>query len=192
MIFAGLLKGRPPEIYRTLIPKQSSIYSYIRQPDFRESFYCTVPTSLEIDASLAFKHFVDSPPPVIQFLLKVRDTLFRPFGLQTSEHPSPIDFIEPPVARETSTVSDMFISFKSKEEVIWGLQDKHLDFVISLICLPKPAHEVKESLHEYEIWVSSAIRYHNIWGRLYFFSVNLIHVFVLKTMILTMKKRISI
>ncbi len=71
------------------------------------------------------------------------------------------------------------MTYESSEEVIWSLADRHLDFSVSVMAIFK---EKVSDLHHYDIYVMSAVRYNNKWGRVYFFCIKGIHSYVVKTM----------
>lgn len=86
-------------------------------------------------------------------LLTVRDQLVRPLGLKRSSRSGSARF--PVVAR-------------SDDEVVVGLDDRHLDFRTSLTV-------VTDTEHGAHLLVTTAVRRHNLLGKCYFGLVRVPH-----------------
>lgn len=83
-------------------------------------------------------------------LLRLRNTLVRPFGLKTGAPDRPIF----PTCLETET------------ELILGTDDRHLNFRIGLIRA------------EGRIYLSTSVDPHNLWGRAYLRLVMPFHILI--------------
>jgi hypothetical protein len=83
-------------------------------------------------------------------LLWLRNSLVRPLGLKTGTEGAPIF----PVAHETA------------DEIILGIDDRHLDFRIGLI------------RQDGRLFMSTWVRPHNLWGRAYLAAVMPFHILI--------------
>jgi hypothetical protein len=83
-------------------------------------------------------------------LLRLRNTLVRPFGLKTGTPGQPIF----PVCRETT------------DEIVLGTDDRHLDFRIGLIRA------------EGRLYMSTLVHPYNVWGRAYLATVMPFHILI--------------
>lgn len=127
------------------LPRTSTLWSLHQPGDFLDCY--SVPSSLSpseaADRGLAL-------PPWADALLRLRNTLVRPFGLKTGEPDRPIF----PICHET------------EEEIILGTDDRHLDFRIGLI------------RQGGRIYMSTWVRPHNLWGRAYLRAVMPFHILI--------------
>ncbi len=138
------------------------------------------------NAPLVFKKLLEDPPRLVMTIVKLRDFLFRIVGLKTSDVSNPIKFVELPVERDRPLVAGMDMSYHSQREVIWTLQDKHLTFAISVLVKNAEADEKKLC----GVYVSTVLKYHNIWGRAYFFTIRFIHGIVIRSMFKKLMKEL--
>lgn len=97
-------------------------------------------------------------PKMVLYLLKLRDMLVKPLGLQTG-----------------GSFTDMIIS-RNEHEIILGAGDKHLNFYVSLLCLPSQEEKQKISLTTY-------VKYNNNLGKIYFFIIRIFHKFIVKALL---------
>lgn len=94
-------------------------------------------------------------PKLVLYLLKVRDILVKPFGLQTGD-----SFVD-------------LIIRQDERETILGASDRHLNFYVSLSC--SSLEEEKQ-----EISIKTYVKYNNSLGKVYFFVIRLFHKFIVK------------
>lgn len=69
------------------------------------------------------------------------------------------------------TIGMFNIYYISKDEIIAGENDKHLDFIVSLL------------RHENALTVSTFVKYNNLFGKIYMFFIAPMHKIVVKNMI---------
>ena len=118
-----------------------------------------------------------SLPDWVWALLKFRDLLVRPFGLETGLIPSQAS-IEKSIH---FTAGDRAIFFtvtdRNESEIVMSEDDKHLDFRTSLF-LDKTKAGRRNTLH-----LTTLVQFHNWWGRLYFLPVKPFHKAIMKTLL---------
>lgn len=171
------------KLRKSEIPKISKLVHILSSADFIESFHSQVETFGAIDATFAFKQLFESPPGFVFVIMKIRDFIFRVFGLKNTKFASPVDFVDVPVSRQEPITSDMVLGFQSPEEVVWGIRDRHLDFGISVFV---QCHENEAGNFDSHIFLSTAVKYKNTFGRVYFTLIRGIHTVVVKAMMRTM------
>lgn len=72
---------------------------------------------------------------------------------------------------------------KSPNEEIFGRQDKHLSFYVSLWC--GNFHGNRQVLR-----ITTIVKYNNILGRVYFFFIKFFHYVIIRSLLNHIKKRL--
>ena len=126
-----------------------------------------------------------SIPGWVKGLLNLRDFLVRPFGLETGVVPQ----------RETIDASlhynigDRAIVFhvidRSESEIVMAEDDKHLYFKTSLF-----VERINEKRLD-NVYLTTLVQFHNIWGELYFTPVKPFHKLIMKAMLKNLKPRLQ-
>ncbi|MES2915795.1 MAG: DUF2867 domain-containing protein [Pseudomonadota bacterium] len=127
------------------LPRASSLWSLHRPGDFLDCY--SVPSTLS-PREAATRGL--TLPRWAAALLRLRNTLVRPFGLKTGKPGAPIF----PTCLET------------EDEIILGTDDRHLNFRIGLY------------RQEGRIFMSTWVRPHNLWGRAYLRLVMPFHILI--------------
>lgn len=144
------------------IPMQSLLRNYLPS-DYIDSYSkdvtCQEAITPEEFFNMAFKQF----PRWVSWLLKLRNVLVKPLGLDTK-----------------SRFSD-FVRDKNDNEIICGMPDKHLNFNVSLWC-----GEYKNKRQELRI--TTIVKYNNLLGRVYFFVIRPFHCII----VISILKHISL
>ena len=139
------------------IDKVSLINNYL-PADYLDSFSreAAVPKNITPDAffDMVFSQF----PCWIDWLLKLRNTLVKPLGLDTK-----------------SRISDSVYE-RNTNEIIWGIPDKHLNFYVSMWC---GSYENGKQ----ELRITTVVKYNNSIGRLYFFIIRPFHKIIISAML---------
>lgn len=101
------------------------------------------------------------PPAWIYVLMKLRNILVKPFGLKTG--------------KLEDRLPEM-IRARNDREIVIGMEDTHLNFYVSLWC---------SSLQNgcQMLAVTTVVRYHNTWGRMYFLCIKPIHRILVKSLL---------
>lgn len=105
----------------------------------------------DIDTVIAA--FLGAMPRWADGLMRLRDTLVRPFGLKTAQ-PWSANLPQPPY-RVGQTLGIFRILQLIEHEVIMGEDDRHLDFRVSLL------------VDGNDLYMSTLVRPHNLAGQLY-------------------------
>jgi hypothetical protein len=146
------------------LPEGTSILEGMASVDYLDSYVALTP-----DASIGeITEKVFALPWWVLFALRVRHVLIaKPFGLTTGRFDS---------AEATGTGSEPVpVITRCANEIVMGSDDKHLYYRISVM---------KESLgEETRVFLSTAVRFHNVWGRLYFLPVQVGHRLVVRSLL---------
>lgn len=148
---------------KTKIHKGDLIDNYL-PADYSDSFSKEVMTEESITPDAFFDMAFNRFPAWIDWLLKLRNTIVKPLGLDTQ-----------------SRFSDS-ICERSPNEIIWGMPDKHLDFHVSMWC-----GEHRDG--KQELRITTVVKYNNRFGRLYFFVIRLFHGIIIKSILNSIEKR---
>jgi len=127
--------------------------------------------------------FLMEPPGWISMLFKIRNRIVGVFGLKTTDG----DGAKQPSEFKLEVGQKIGFSkvySKSANEVIFGEDDKHLNFRVSLFL-------DQQSPGENNIVISTAVQFNNWLGRLYFLPVRPFHALIVKSMLRGVAKEIS-
>ena len=123
-------------------------------PDVADSFTVVLPPGASTDVEVWRRRLFASPPAIVQRLLRLRDVLVRPLGLRTASGDDPLEGFP--------------VLGRGEDEVLMGLDDRHLDFRVSLRLLQSGG--AAESLQ-----LTTTVTFHGAPGRLYFALIRPFH-----------------
>ena len=123
-------------------------------PDVADSFTVALPPGASTDLEVWRRRLFASPPAIIGRLLRLRDLLVRPLGLRTASGDDPLEGFP--------------VLGRGEDEVLMGLDDRHLDFRVSLRLLRSGG--AAEFLQ-----LTTTVVFHGGLGRLYFALVRPFH-----------------
>jgi len=107
-------------------------------------------------------------PGWVNALGKLRDLLVKPFGIKTGND----------IKKEQMTKSEFNFApvlYRSDEEIVMGMDDKHLYFRLSVL---KVAHRENS-----EVFLTTIVRFNNPGGRIYFAVIRPFHALIVRTML---------
>lgn len=127
---------------------------------YTDTYTTTVRNARRMTAGDLFRlMFVCYPKPV-QYLLRLRDRLVKPFGLQAGS-----GFAE-------------LMQEQSEEEIVFDKSDKHLTFQVRLECSPPDIRTRCQSVR-----ITTSVRFHNALGKTYFFFIRPFHCLICKSLL---------
>ena len=148
----------------------SSIPSKIAAEQLQGQNFCDSFTARSAEKLLALeaaRKIMASEPKWINTLIALRNRLVRLVGLKG----------EAPAILQTTEKFGMFPIVSSTPEcVVLGFDDRHLDFRIVIETKPAPDAQTDVSL-------ATAVKWHNIWGRLYLAFVLPFHKIIVRSML---------
>ena len=145
---------------------------YFINPNYIDKFSAKFNTDKQINIKdLAFEMF-SYTPNWVNSLMKLRDFLVGRFGLKTS------DQIQK-AKQQILAIGEPYPMFKvidfNDEEIMFGENDQHLNFVTSVA--------LTQSGNNYELFSLTAVKFNNGFGRLYFTFVKPFHALIVKSML---------
>ena len=132
--------------------------------NYIDSFAKEVVTQENITPDALFDMAFNRFPIWIDWLLKLRNKLVKPLGLDT-----------------TSRFSDS-VCERSANEIIWGMPDKHLNFHVLMLC-----GEYKDG--KQELRITTIVKYNNRLGRMYFFFIKPFHKIIIYSLLNRIKNK---
>jgi hypothetical protein len=127
------------------------------------------------------KSFFSAGPRWVSLLFQVRNKLVRIFGLKTSGESTDREAQLKAFKCEPGERLGLFKVFdKTENEVIIGEDDKHLNFRISFLLDKKTA----------VIQMTTAVKFHNNLGKIYFFFVKPFHKIIAPLMLNNIRRKI--
>lgn len=141
-------------VTKTDLPKNSLLHDYIQQGDFIDCYRCASNLDVDEAAARALKF-----PFWVEKLMDLRNLIVAPLGLKTEQ------------SVET-TKAEMLGPFpvvtRTENEIILGIDDKHLDFRLSIIT---------DGTHAYS---ATWVRRNNWLGRIYLAAIMPFHVLIVR------------
>ncbi len=140
------------------IPQSSYLKEYISFFHYCDSFSGSLTTPASIE-NITIDIF--NITPWVENLLRIRNFLVKPFGLHV-----------PPKKKQEKEKKLPFKEFGHHgNELIMGETDKHLDFWVSVLKGPEC------------IVVTTVVKFHNVFGRLYFLPVKPFHKLIVRRLL---------
>jgi hypothetical protein len=146
-------------------PENTRIYADMDRVDYFDSYMIAKNTP---DSVAEITRKLLKSPAWVNALGKLRDLLVKPFGLKTGND------IKNEQARENE-FDFAPVLYRSNQEIVMGMNDKHLYFRLSVIKIDQPIDS--------QIYLTTAVRFNNVGGRIYFSLIRLFHGLIVRTML---------
>ena len=168
------------------LPKISNLH--MTDYDYVDSFQgIYLDSENEITSKDIGKAFFTSAPNWTAQLFELRNKIVSVFGLKTPEKIKTKKELLDNFKCEPNEKLGLFMVFnKTKDEVILGEDDKHLNFRISLL---KEDSTEKEGAKK--LTISTTVKFNNWFGKLYFFPVKPFHKIIVPKMLKGIIKEIE-
>jgi hypothetical protein len=157
-------------VTRVTPPSASAIEDWYSGADLLDSYAVTLPADAPRDLAALATALFSTPPFWIQGLLRLRDGLMRPLGVKTTIEIGGASAIDGrdhiaffPVIRRLPT------------EIVLGEDDRHLDFRASVMM------QTDEPGGARRLVVTTAVRRHNLLGRVYLGVITPFHVLIVRS-----------
>ena len=134
------------------LPSASALFADAASYAFHD-IQCRALKGKQPDIDTVIAAFLGASPRWVDGLMRLRDTLVRPFGLKTAQ-PWAANLPRPPY-RIGQTLGIFRLLQLTGREVIVGEDDRHHDFRISLLVAGN------------DLYMSTLVRPHNLAGQLY-------------------------
>ena len=144
----------------------SAVAGVFAAPDYADAYAVDLPAGACGDPEVLARFLFERPSRVGRFLLRVRDALVGVWGLKTAGRALS-------AGRDDGRIGIFRVYGRSRSEILLGEDDKHLDFRVAVLCSPAPLLNASDSGRQ--LTLATVIRYHNVFGRLYFLVVAPFH-----------------
>lgn len=166
-------------ISKLLLPNSSSLKQLESEYDYIDSFQAAFfNQSKNIDPTLIGKLFFASIPNWGERLLALRNRIVGLLGLKTTGDPT--RELQNFKCESGEQFGPLKVVDKTNNEVIFGVDDKHLDFSVSLLL------EQRKTLT-----ISTTVKFNNWFGQFYFSLVRPFHKLIVKSMLKKMIKELE-
>lgn len=142
--------------------------------NYADAFECIAPISNSVTPDDLQINFWGAEKGWVKSLFKLRNMLVKPFGLKTSNKENTGSITS--CIKQGGSHPIVSVSDKSPSETILVLNDKHLKAYISISIASSEDHLKR-------ITVCTVVHFHNWFGYLYFYSIDIFHGIVVKNML---------
>jgi len=159
-----------PKVYKYHVPPEKSlIYKDFGRIDYCDSYQIVKSTDETID-NITTEIF--RIPKWVDSLMRIRGSLVKLFGLNSGKKKDITESIYYPIGTKAGyfTVID-----RNENEIVMAENDKHLNF--------RTAVMKKKSELDCSIYLTTIVRFNNIWGKLYFLPVKPFHQIIIKSLL---------
>jgi hypothetical protein len=147
-------RAHPIQLVAT--PLRAELSSGLAPIDFADCYHAQLQRRGLTALQVAHAMFAD-PPGWIRGLMAARDAVVGRLGLKTAQA----------AGAGGAKVGIFPLRSERPEEVVLGLDDRHLDFRIWV--------SVREAPHGSDVWMSTLVRYNGVSGRIYLFLIMPLH-----------------
>jgi len=153
------------------VPPESAIAHAYASTNLADAYSIELPAGASRNPEVLARFIFAHQAPWISRLMTLRDWLVAGFGLKTARHLASLES-----QRGATRLSIFRIYSTSSTEVVFGEDDKHLDFRLSLLCSGETPPGAKRHLT-----LSTVVHCHNRLGRFYIFLVAPFHRLVVQS-----------
>jgi hypothetical protein len=154
------------------LPQPSLIQGALVPIDYVDAFSVEVPAGTFDDVD-TLARACTSLPRWVDRLMWLRNRVVSRFGLQVSHADVPRD--HGGTIRPGTAVGIFLVLARSDDELLMGLDDKHLDFRFSLL--------MESSGQRERAIATTTVKFNNTWGRLYFTFVKPFHRLIIPALL---------
>lgn len=160
-----------PKVCKYHIPPENSlIYKDFGKIDYCDSYQISKSTDETID-NITTEVF--RIPNWVDLLIRIRDSLVRLFGLKTGNEKNFTKSISYSIGAKPGGY--FAVIDRSENEIVMGENDKHLNFRVAVM--------KKKSEQDCSIYLTTIVKFNNIWGRIYFLPVKPFHQIIVKSLL---------
>ena len=164
------MPGKLTRVEQVALPSQSAVATAFKSVNLADAFSIRLPSDASMDPDVLARFIFAEQPSWIGALIQVRDAIVAGFGLKTATHLATLS------SDATASRISIFRVFSTSEtEVVLGENDKHLDFRVSILCMPRSPPNTGSQLT-----LSTVVHCHNLLGRTYLSVIAPFHRQVVK------------
>jgi len=154
-----------PKVRAVPPPPSSAIAGWYSQAHLLDSYAIELLLDTPRDARLLAKRILLTQPAPVRLLLAVRDAVMAKMGVATTADISR-------AMKGRDRIGFFPVISSTPAEIVVGYDDSHLDFRTSIAIIGEPNGDV--------LVATTAVRCHNMVGRLYLFAIKPFHVAIVK------------
>lgn len=164
--------------FNSLLQKKGEQFNYI------VSFQAVIADpNQHVDVAKVLHLFINSSPKWADHLMSLRDRIVGVFGLKTMKQFANGQEPQRPESYEVGQRLGLFVLYaKTENEYVMGEDDKHLTFRVSLL-----VELLDGSTGKKRISITTAVKFLNLFGRLYFLPVKPFHGLIVGSTLKRMK-----
>lgn len=160
----------PVKKYKT-IPKDSLVGKSFGNFDYYDAYSITINGRNSFSIDFLFSKFSNISPAWMQALMKIRNFLVSFIGLKTGE----LDTVSENDLKEGCRIGFFIITARNENEIVFGEDDKHLNFESSLL--------LKSDGENKYLYSITIVKFHNFTGRAYFFFIKPFHKLIIRSVL---------
>lgn len=175
-------------IVKTNLPNHSILKNNETSYDYIDSYQGNfIDKNGAVTSTIIGKSFFMAGPKWVEKLFALRNNVVAMFGLKTSEKIADRNALINSFKCEKGEQIGLFRVYdKTKNEVLLGEDDKHLNFRVSLFIEQLPHDSTTKKLV-----ISTTVKFHNWLGRLYFLPVRPFHTLIVPSILKGIIKNIE-
>jgi hypothetical protein len=156
---------RKPQVRRTTPPSESVVASWYKNASLLDSYSIDLSASEQSTMRVLATLTVGNPPAWQKALIAMRDAMVAPFGIKTSGTVR--------ASRDGNERVDFFpVQWESRDEIVLGADDRHLDFRLSLLRRLSPTGTL--------LIATTVVHTHNALGFTYLNAIRPFHHLVVR------------
>ncbi|MDC8756129.1 DUF2867 domain-containing protein [Janthinobacterium fluminis] len=160
------------QVSSVALPAEASIAGLYPGSQLADAYSVHLPAGVEVDPERLARCMFANLPRWARALMRLRDVLVAGFGIKTAAQ---MQAVTPGAAIRRI---DMFRIYSGDaREIVFGEDDIHLDFRVSLLCRGEPGAD------DAAIVVVTAVHCHNRLGRVYLFLIAPFHRLIAQAML---------
>ncbi len=166
-------------IIKTKIPKDSILNVVPIKYDYTDSYSrALTDENNQLNSLDVGKAFLIFSPKWMKFMVFIRNTFASVLRLKQGKPRIPKEQLKDFKCEPGERFGILRVFDRTKNEVIYGEDDKHLNFRISLLLSAYPGHGFSKKLT-----ITTVVVFNNWLGHVYFFFVRPFHKLIVKAML---------
>jgi hypothetical protein len=157
-----------------LVPHESAVSRFYKTPNLADAYAIRLPDNINTDPELLARFVFSQKARWVDRLMQLRDMLVAMFGIKTANQLE--NSAEPDHKQRIGIFKIYGIT---KNEILLGEDDKHLDFRLSVLVQMR-ADSTAASPY---LVLSTVVHCHNLLGRIYIFIIAPFHRLIVQSML---------
>jgi hypothetical protein len=165
-------------IEKYFIDENAPLFSLLERVDYSDAYSCCFQTHKPLKVEEVVLAFFKSAPEWLHKLFDIRDRMVSGLGIKTVNRKERDRLLREFKVEPGQALGLFTVIQKTRNEVIMGENDKHLNFRVAV-----QLHQQESESGKSEIVFMTAVQVHNRLGRYYFMLIKPFHHLVVKVML---------